>query len=358
LNHIVIPAVGESTWRANSRPEWLQTFPNGKLMMSESLQGISLESFSSVVVTVSASHVDQFSNEKVLTDYVKKNISNKATLHILESVTHNSVETVAKTISDLGLRGSLMVKDVDCCFNLESLSIGNFVCFSDLNNCGPVDPSTKSYIELDSTGSISNIVEKRVVSNLFCSGGYGFESITDYMDVASELLENGGPQRLYQSDIIYSMLLNGVLFKPLAVFGFVDWSTRKQFLDEKNNYMTIFIDFDGCIVENSSAFARNPWTMSPIESNIKQLQELVRQKNLQVIITTSRPDSERSRIESFMQSFGIDCQAILTGLYHSKRALINDYADSNPFPSAIAINVERNSRNLFDPLLSGLGWHD
>jgi hypothetical protein len=33
---------------------------------------------------------------------------------------------------------------------------------------------------------------------------------------------------------------------------------------------------------------------------------------------------------------------------HSRRVLINDYANSNPFPSAVALNLKRDSDNLGD----------
>ena len=37
---------------------------------------------------------------------------------------------------------------------------------------------------------------------------------------------------------------------------------------------------------------------------------------------------------------------IIMGLPHSQRVLVNDFADSNPFPSCVAINIPRNSENL------------
>jgi hypothetical protein len=36
------------------------------------------------------------------------------------------------------------------------------------------------------------------------------------------------------------------------------------------------------------------------------------------------------------------------GVHHSKRILINDYATTNPYPTAVAINLKRDSENLGD----------
>lgn len=47
-----------------------------------------------------------------------------------------------------------------------------------------------------------------------------------------------------------------------------------------------------------------------------------------------------------MLGFG-DCQLIME-VHHAKRILINDYANSNPYPSAIAINLKRDSEDLGD----------
>jgi hypothetical protein len=42
-----------------------------------------------------------------------------------------------------------------------------------------------------------------------------------------------------------------------------------------------------------------------------------------------------------------DCEFI-SGLINTKRILINDYNEENPFPRATAINIKRNIDNLKD----------
>ena len=41
---------------------------------------------------------------------------------------------------------------------------------------------------------------------------------------------------------------------------------------------------------------------------------------------------------------------LITGLPNTKRILINDYNEANPFPRAIAINLKRDTDNLRDYL--------
>ena len=66
------------------------------------------------------------------------------------------------------------------------------------------------------------------------------------------------------------------------------------------------------------------------------------EEGAQLIITTSRPEEFRDTTESQLAAFDIKYQKLVMGLNHSSRILINDYAESNPYPSAKAINIARN----------------
>ena len=103
------------------------------------------------------------------------------------------------------------------------------------------------------------------------------------------------------------------------------------------------------MVKNSSKFATPPWQYNPIEKNLLHLSKfLLESKDSKLVITTSRPDSEKENIKQFLQEKHIWCYSIITGLPHSKRILINDFSNSNPYPSCSAISIPRDSENLFD----------
>ena len=44
-----------------------------------------------------------------------------------------------------------------------------------------------------------------------------------------------------------------------------------------------------------------------------------------------------------MESNGISPFEIICGLNHSERIIVNDYFDTNPYPTASAVNLYRNS---------------
>ena len=144
------------------------------------------------------------------------------------------------------------------------------------------------------------------------------------------------------SDVIFQMLSKGYRFSFIEGKNYIDWGTLREFRHYQRNFFTIFCDFDGCLVKNSSKFANKPWSMIPIEDNIECLSDLQRRKNTKLIIVTSRPNSEKIKIKRFLKKYNINCQDILTNLLHSKRIMINDYSATNPYPTSVSINIPRN----------------
>ena len=58
--------------------------------------------------------------------------------------------------------------------------------------------------------------------------------------------------------------------------------------------------------------------------------------------------SDFKEMRIMLKKIGFDNFQLITGLLNTKRILINDYNDANPYPRAIAINIKRNHDNLKD----------
>ena len=69
-----------------------------------------------------------------------------------------------------------------------------------------------------------------------------------------------------------------------------------------------------------------------------------------IIFTTARPERIHTHIENMLKTLGFVNFKLITGLPNTKRILINDYNEANPFPRAIAINLKRDTDNLRDYL--------
>ena len=67
-----------------------------------------------------------------------------------------------------------------------------------------------------------------------------------------------------------------------------------------------------------------------------------------IIFTTARPEKIHNLIEKMLKRLGFVNFKLITGLPNTKRILINDYNEANPFPRAIAINLKRDTDNLRD----------
>lgn len=86
-----------------------------------------------------------------------------------------------------------------------------------------VDPRHKSYVAVDDMQHVTNIIEKRVVSHLFNAGGYCFEDVAKFLKVYDKYASLG---HVYLSHLIYAMLLDGDLFRPIQVKEYNDWNIQ------------------------------------------------------------------------------------------------------------------------------------
>jgi hypothetical protein len=146
------------------------------------------------------------------------------------------------------------------------------------------------------------------------------------------------------------MILDGYLFLTEQTNNYIDWGTLDDWLSYTHRFKTIFIDLDGILVENSSRHIEPIWGQSnPIKENIDIINKLYDSEFAYIIITTSRLESNQALTEAQLYNYGIKYHKLIMGLPHCQRILINDYSITNPYPSAIAINIERDQ-----PILTNL----
>lgn len=146
------------------------------------------------------------------------------------------------------------------------------------------------------------------------------------------------------------MVMNGEVFKAHAADRFKDLGTVKEYKDSKKQSAVLFCDIDGVLCENGSKFAKNGWRTPVIQGNIDALRLLQQNQDIELIVTTSRPSSEKEALAKLLEDNQLRVREYIMDLPHSQRVLINDFANSNSFPSAHAINLPRNSQSLIDYL--------
>ena len=343
--NLIVPVAGKSSRYPGMRPKWLLTMPDGKLMIEKSLSLLNLKVFSRIIVIVLSDHLKKYTSKNSLQASLKKNISKNVEIVELNKETTCQAETVLKGILKANIRGGIYIKDSDNIFEQKlSFLNKNQITTIDSKKVELLDAKNKSYISFDKMENVINIVEKKVISDFFCCGGYEFSDSIQFIKYAKECLKI--TNNVFISDVIFRMLSKGHRFSYKEAKNYIDWGTLREFRHYQRNFYTIFCDFDGCLVLNSSKFARKPWQIIPIKDNIKALKDIQSKKNINLIIVTSRPHSEKNKIKRFLNNNNISFNDVITNLSHSKRILVNDFSQTNPYPSSIAINIKRDANDM------------
>jgi len=342
--NIILPVAGKSSRFPNVRPKWLLTNPNGNFMIVDSILGMELNDIESLNLIYLKEHEEIFAFKKGLLENLKKyNLDSLINFIELENETTHQVETIQLGLKSIGKDISFIIKDCDNSFKVNITSLdNNFVSYCRLDNLKGSDVASKSYLQLDNMNVISNIVEKKVISDKFCCGGYYFKSSNEFLEYSNIDSSNS-----FVSDVVFNMILNSKTFIGMECSDYEDWGTITEWQKYKNTFKTLFVDIDGTIVKNSSSYLK-PYigeTDALIE-NVNYLKELISTNRIELILTTSRPEEYRDITKKQLFELGLKYRELIMGLQHSKRIIINDFSNTNPYKSCEAINIPRNSDNL------------
>jgi len=342
--NVILPVAGKSSRFPDVRPKWLLTNPNGNFMLVDSIISMELPRIESLNLIYLKEHEEKFHFKNGLIQNFKKyNLDSFINFIELNKETSHQVETVQLGLKQINKDISFIIKDCDNSFkiNLKSTE-NNFVSYCRLNNFKGSDVSSKSYIELDNMGIISNIVEKKVISDKFCCGGYYFKSSKEFLEYSNIQSENS-----FISDIIFNMILNRKTFIGMECADYEDWGTLDAWRKYKNTFKTLFVDIDGTIVKNSSIYLK-PYIgeTKELKNNVNYLKQLIKTGRVEIIFTTSRPEETRNETEKQLNYLGLKYKVLIMGLQNSKRIIINDFSNTNPYKSCEAINIPRDEDNL------------
>lgn len=230
---------------AADKPEWVDTAPYmfdlhplGNLMVFESIRALMLKEFDRIYITILRKHDERFHLKPLLErQFEVAGLSEKLRVVVLDNPTRNQPETIAKTIEKQKIKGPILIKDSDNYFECSPDPINTIGIFP-LDALDRVNPSHKSYVALDDSMYVTNIIEKKIISRYFCAGAYGFEDANLFMQYFLRLTYC---DNLYISHIIYAMLMNQICFRPLKVTKYSDWGTYKEWLEYCKEFKTIFI---------------------------------------------------------------------------------------------------------------------
>ena len=316
-----------------------------RMMVTEAISGLNLDFFDHIYFICLQQHEDKYQFMKgFVSELDDAGLREKSNIVLLPEQTDSQSETVYTFLSGYDLDGFIFIKDSDGFYRCD-VEERNQVAYFDLNDMDDINARTKSYVDLDVNDVVTNIVEKKVISSTFSSGGYGFADAKEFCKTFEKLQDMDG--ECYISHIIFEMMLSGSTFYGTKTTDFKDWGTLDAWNKYKSQYKCLFVDIDGTLITNSSHhFPPYVGSGEPIENNIDFLAELHEQGKTKIVLTTSRPEKFRQLTIMELQTKGIPFDELVMGLPHCQRVIINDFARSNQYPSCKAINIPRNTDDL------------
>lgn len=331
---IIVPAAGLSSRFPNMRPKYTLTDYSGKIMLESAIKPF-IGKYN-ITIGILKEHDEKYN----VVDLLKHELKDYISIVVLDEQTAGPADTVYQIIkkAKIDLNQEILIKDCDSFFDHE-YARGNYICISRFNDNQLIrTPAAKSYITVNEQGIVQNIVEKKVISDKFCVGGYKFESAHLYCEAFEQLSKNN--EEIYVSNIIQYCLFNKKLFIENVVSNYIDVGTAEEWFNY-NDKSVIFCDIDGTIIKaQSKSDYRLPAV--PLIKNIDCIKKLIDEKN-QIIFVTARPESARVETQNMLNYIGLNGHQLIMGLQNCKRLLINDFNAANPYPRAIAINIPRDS---------------
>ena len=204
----------------------------GQINCVKALEGIDLSMFTKIYFVMLYEHELKYHIAEKITvarKFNKKLLDTEVIFKFLDVPTSSQAETIYNTIVEYDIKGPIFIKDADNTCTCDGQIKGNTVLVYPLENTPIVDPQHKSYVNVDDQNFVVNIIEKRVVSNLFNCGGYSFtdaalfktayEALLGYEDIVNHM---------YISHIIYWLILNKkVKFRPVEATYYEDFEINR-----------------------------------------------------------------------------------------------------------------------------------
>ena len=344
MTTLLLPCAGKSSRYPGVRPKWMLTTPDGSLAIQKALGSVPPSQIDRVVIAIRQDHDENFGASTV----VKRALGNDVDIVVIEHDTNGPAETVSLMIERAKIKGAIAIKDADSFFHPHVMPEGSFVAVSDLRECLNMSRvGAKSFITINEQGIISGIVEKSVTSNFVSSGLYGFADAGNFQKWLAAIHENPDGGEIFVSHIIYHAISCGEIFFPHNVHDIVDVGTLTDWLDYTARHRLYIVDIDGVVFNNQSEYFPPYWgdEETPIQANVDKLCQL-QKDGAQLVFVTSRNEKYRDVTQKALERCGLRPHALVMGAAHAARILINDFAASNPYPSAQAINITRNSPDL------------
>lgn len=347
MTTLIIPCAGKSSRFPGTRPKWLLTHPDGNLMIQKSVQNIINLKFIKKKIIVITKEINEKFNAKFI---LKKAFNNSFEILILNNQTKSASETVFQAIKKKKINGPIIIKDSDCHLNIKKSKIKglNFIGCVNLNkNTNIQNLHMKSFVKINKKNQITDIIEKKIVSENICVGLYAFSSEKLFFKAYFECKKIVKDFELYLSILVRYLINDNYLFNYMECTDYEDYGTFDDWLLIRDKYRTFFTDLDGVIFKNKGKYGRKNWyTHNEIlTNNVKKLLQ-INDNGAEIIFCSARSKDQKKKLIVDLKNLGFRNFRLILGLNHTQRILINDFTTHSPNPTALAINLLRDKDDL------------
>lgn len=346
MTTLILPCAGKSTRFPNMKPKWMLTHPDGKIMIEKSMEGMPLDNFDKIIITIVKEHSEKYEAMLILDQVFDLKNNKKIEVLELDNFTSSQSETVYRTLIEKKIEGNFVVKDSDNMVKAVSPKNPEFIVGLDVNKFEKeiYRLKSKSFLVVNEQNIIVDIIEKQIRSENICLGVYGFDDPKKFIDAYLFLSSNNEKKEIYLSHIIsYLIGAKKSIYNYVEAENFEDWGTLQDWRITQSKHSTFFVDIDGVILENRGKYGKQNWSncLPVIDENLAILKQLY-DNGAQIVFTTCRGEEDLVSFKKLLEDNGILAHSFVTKCNHSPRIMINDFAPTNPYPSCGAINIPRN----------------
>jgi len=289
----------------------------GKPILYYLIDNLNLSNIDFIIIPYNKEYAD-YNFEDVLTNSYR-NI--KFHFFKLNYNTEGAAETLNIALKTLNCADKpILCLDGDNFYTTDIISQWNgenkIITFEDLN-----DNPIYSYLNVDDSDNIIDIIEKQKISNHACCGAYGFSSYKNLLTYTQKILDNKIKQKgeYYTSTVIKEMIKDNITFKnggidynyyhclgtPIQLKIFYNNFPKTSCLNNKEyvKKMRICFDLDNTLVTFPKV-EKDYTTVEPIEKNIKFLKYLKKFGHTIIIYTARRMKTHNGNVGKILYDIG------------------------------------------------------
>jgi NDP-sugar pyrophosphorylase family protein len=275
----------------------------------------------------------------------------------LDKVTSGAAETVLAAKSIINFNEELVVYNCDQIIDWEPDKFIEWVSEKKADGavvCYNSNDPKNSFADVNVAGRITEIKEKKAISNHALIGFHYWKSGKDFVQSAETLLQKfrktGQPECYVSETYNYLIPTKNILAYHIPNHQYIPLGTPEdvaRYIGKHNEFKnnkprTIFLDLDGTVLDHvhtiSDVYEKPPKLLPGVREKLNAWDSA----GHRIIITTARKESTRAITVQHLAELGIAYDQLIMGLTGGPRIVINDKIQPSDLDRAQAVNVITN----------------